>query len=75
MASAKLTNDIKAGNKRLADSLKAGDAEGMAACYTTKGVVLAANVKPIKGRKAIAKFWAGVGPVPRIYPTAGWASI
>lgn len=57
MASAKLTSDIKAANKQLADCLKAGDTDGMAACYTTDGKVFAPGAKAVKGRRAIAKFW------------------
>ena len=50
---------IKAANKVLAATFKAGDATASAACYTKTAKVLPANAPVQKGHNAIRKFWQG----------------
>jgi ketosteroid isomerase-like protein len=52
-----IRQEIKSANKVLGDFLKAGDAKGMASCYSTKPKLMAPNFKAFKGKKAITGFW------------------
>ena len=52
--------EIKSANKMLGDFLKAGDPRGISECYSVKPKLMAPNMKAIKGKRAIAKFWQGI---------------
>ena len=49
-----IRQEIKSANKVLGDFLKAGDAKGMASCYSTKPKLMAPNFKAFKGKKAMS---------------------
>jgi len=50
---------IKAANKALCDTLKAGDAKASAALYTKTAKLCPANAPVHKGHAAIRRFWQG----------------
>ena len=50
---------IKAANKALGATFKAGDAKAAAALYTKTAKLLPANAPLHKGHAAIARFWQG----------------
>ena len=53
------TAAIKAANKNLGAQMAAGNAAGMAACYTKDAILMPPNSKAFKGHKQIAAFWQG----------------
>lgn len=55
-----ILEEIKLANKMLSDFLKAGDSQGISGCYSVKPKLMAPNMKALKGKKAIAKFWQGI---------------
>ena len=59
MASAAVTNGIKATNKALMDAIKAGDGAAAAACYTKDAILMPPGAKSCKTTKSIAAFWNG----------------
>ncbi len=61
MATAKknTTAEIKAANKNMGERYAAGDAAGVAACYTKTAILMPPNSKAFKGHKAIAGWWKG----------------
>ena len=52
--------EIKSANKMLGDFLKAGDPQEISECCSVKPKLMAPNMKAIKGKRAIAKFWQGI---------------
>lgn len=50
---------VKAANKVLMGHLAAGNATGVASCYTKKALLLPPGAPLLKGAKNIAGFWAG----------------
>ena len=50
---------VKAANKVLMGHLAAGNATGVAGCYTKKALLLPPGAPLLKGAKNIAGFWAG----------------
>ena len=54
-----LRDAIVAADKRFMESYNAGDAAGVAECYTEGGQLLPPNSEPVTGKPAIQAFWQG----------------
>ena len=50
---------VKAANKVLMAHVAAGNAAGIAACYSKKAILMPPGAPALKGSKNIAGFWAG----------------
>jgi uncharacterized protein (TIGR02246 family) len=51
---------IQAVNRKLESEFAAGNAKGMAECYTEDGQLLPTGSEPITGRAGIAEFWGSI---------------
>ena len=58
-SSSSARSEIEAACARFVDAFRAGDATGVAACYTRDAQLLPANSDVVSGREAIAEFWRG----------------